>query len=62
MKETGERGRKIDTIGAGGRGGLTDDVENTTNQQDRYSSKVITNLGICRLSSGSDDRSNNADC
>jgi len=55
--------REESLIGVGGNGGrLTDNIENRTNQQDRYSSKVITNLGIRRLSSGSYDRSNDADC
>ena len=64
------RGRKIcnirrewSLIDVGGNGGrLTDNIENRTDQQDRYSSKVITDLGIRRLSSSSYDSSNYADC
>jgi len=60
MCNISREGSLIDVGGNGGR--LTDNIENRTDQQDRYSSKVITNLGIRRLGSGSYNSSNDADC
>lgn len=39
----------------------TDDIEDRTDEQDRDPPEIITNLGICRLSRRSHDRSYDGD-
>jgi hypothetical protein len=49
-------------FGRRGKGVLTDDIEDGTDEQDRYSSEIVTDLGVGWLSCCGYDRTDDADC